>query len=60
MQEGENTITVTSVPNGFYAGLTLTIAGIALTVGYFFIRKKLKFEETMEAAALVAVIGAGL
>ena len=41
LQEGENTITVTSVPNGFYAGLILTIAGIALTVGYFFIRKKL-------------------
>lgn len=59
LQEGENTITVTSVPNGFYAGLALTIAGIALTAGYFFIRKKLKFGETMEAAALVAVIGAG-
>ena len=59
LQEGENTITVTSVPKGFYAGLALTIAGIALTAGYFFIRKKLKFGETMEAAALVAVIGAG-
>lgn len=59
LQEGENTITVTSVPNGFYAGLALTIAGIALTAGYFFIRKKLKFGETLEAAALVAVIGAG-
>lgn len=59
LQEGENAITVTSVPKGFYAGLALTIAGIALTAGYFFIRKKLKFGETMEAAALVAVIGAG-
>ena len=59
LEEGENTITVTSVPKGFYAGLALTIAGIALTAGYFFIRKKLKFGETMEAAALVAVIGAG-
>ena len=59
LQEGENTITVTSVPKGFYAGLALTIAGIALTAGYFFIRKKLKFGETMESAALVAVIGAG-
>ena len=59
LQEGENTITVTSVPKGFYAGLALTIAGIVLTAGYFFIRKKLKFGETMEAAALVAVIGAG-
>ena len=59
LQEGENTITVTSMPKGFYAGLALTIAGIALTAGYFFIRKKLKFGETMEAAALVAVIGAG-
>lgn len=39
LQEGENTITVTSVPNGFYAGLALTIAGIALTVGYFFIER---------------------
>lgn len=59
LQEGKNTITVTSVPKGFYAGLALTIAGIVLTAGYFFIRKKLKFGETLEAAALVAVIGAG-
>ena len=44
---------------GFYAGLALTIAGIALTAGYLLIRKKLKFGETMESAALVAVIGVG-
>ncbi len=60
LQEGENSITVTNVPKGFYAGLALTILGVALTVGYFFIRKKLKFGELLEMAGIVAVIGAGV
>lgn len=60
LQEGENNITVTNVPKGFYAGLALTILGVALTVGYFFIRKKLKFGELLEMAGIVAVIGAGV
>ncbi len=60
LQEGENSITVTNVPKGFYAGLALTILGVALTVGYFFIRKKLKFGELLEMAGIVAVIGSGV
>ena len=60
LQEGENSITVTNVPKGFYAGLAMTILGVALTVGYFFIRKKLKFGELLEMAGIVAVIGAGV
>lgn len=60
LQEGENSITVTNVPKGLYAGLALTILGVALTVGYFFIRKKLKFGELLEMAGIVAVIGAGV
>lgn len=60
LQDGENSITVTNVPKGFYAGLALTILGMALTVGYFFIRKKLKFGELLEMAGIVAVIGAGV
>ena len=60
LQEGENSITVTNVPKGFYAGLALTILGVALTVGYLFIRKKLKFGELLEMAGIVAVIGAGV
>ena len=60
LQEGKNSITVTNVPKGFYAGLALTILGVALTVGYFFIRKKLKFGELLEMAGIVAVIGAGV
>ena len=60
LQEGENNITVTNVPKGFYAGLALTILGVTLTVGYFFIRKKLKFGELLEMAGIVAVIGAGV
>ncbi|WP_443713225.1 YfhO family protein, partial [Ruminococcus sp.] len=31
LQEGENSITVTNVPKGFYAGLALPILGVALT-----------------------------
>lgn len=60
LQEGENDITVTSSPKGFYAGLLLTIVGVGLTAAYAVFRRKLKFGELSQSAAFVIVEGLGI
>ena len=59
LKKGENNIRITSMPKGFLLGAVMSIMGVGLCVAYFFLRKKIKVNDTMEKISFYAIVGAG-
>lgn len=61
LTDGENDITVTAIPKGFIAGLSMSIAGTVLCIlWHFVISKKLKVPEKASKALMCAVMTASV
>ena len=60
LSEGENRIEITSTPNGFIAGLIITILGAGLIAVYLIFGSKIKRSEIICQAFSVMLMGIGV
>lgn len=60
LEDGDNEITITYMPNGFVPGLVLTIIGAAITALYIKFGKKIKLSEKITDIAFYTAGGLGI
>lgn len=60
LNEGENSIEITSSPKGFAAGVIISVVGAMLIAAYLIWSKKLKYSQSVCKICSVALMGIGI